>query len=209
MMTTTSNARGAGRGQNGEAPGAATRPGIPEIERRFTELTNLLYDTAVPAEVLQEKVYPFLAPDIQFKDPWVKASGLRHFWIGLKGFHAVIRFDFRIFQLTVQLNERGDGGRVLVDGVMNLNQLVVYTYPLRTILVYEFTMLPDGQRLQITSLEEMWSFGDLIENLPGARWPYEVYRRFFGYLFGGMFWVAAKAVELRTGAAASPKPAAA
>jgi hypothetical protein len=119
MMTTTSNARGAGRGQDGEAPGATTRPGIPELERRFTELTNLLYDTAVPAAVLQENVYPFLAPDIEFKDPWVKASGLRHFWIGLKGFHAVIRFDFRIFQLAVQLNERGDGGRVLVDGVMN------------------------------------------------------------------------------------------
>jgi hypothetical protein len=92
---------------------------------------------------------------------------------------------------------------------MNLNQLVVYTYPLRTILVYEFTILPDGNRLQITSLEEMWSFGDLIQNLPGPKWPYEAYRRFFGYLFGGMFWVAATAVDLKTGAAARPKPAAA
>jgi hypothetical protein len=92
---------------------------------------------------------------------------------------------------------------------VTLKGLVVYTYPLRTILVYEFTMLPDGQRLQITSLEEMWSFGDLIENLPGMKWPYEVYRRFFGYLFGGMFWVAATAEDLRTRAAASKKPAAA
>lgn len=205
MMTTTSNARGAERGLNGATP----RPGIPELETRFTDLTNLLYDTSIPAAVLQEKVYPYLAPDIEFRDPWVKASGLRHFWTGLKGFHAVIRFDFRIAQLAVQLNERGDGGRVMVDGVMNLNQLVVYTYPLRTILVYEFTILPDGQRLQVTSLEEMWSFGDLIENVPGLRRPYEVYRRFFGHLFGGMFWIAAKAVELRTGAVASNKPAAA
>ncbi|MEP7124772.1 MAG: hypothetical protein ABJE95_27840 [Byssovorax sp.] len=208
-MTTTSNARGAARSLNGEAQTAAPKVGLPDLSRRFTDLTNLLYDTAIPVAVLQEKVYPYLAPDIQFRDPWVKTSGLRHFWTGLQGFHAVIRFDFRILQLAVQMNERGDGGRVLVDGVMNLNQLVIYTYPLRTMLVYEFTMLPDGQRLQITSLEEMWSFGDLIENTPGMKRPYEKYRRFFGNLFGGMFWVAAKAVELRTSAAASKTPAAA
>jgi hypothetical protein len=228
-MTTTSNARAPKRSpireihaaavapQNGAtieakgAPAPAPTPTVElaELERRFTELTNLLYDTSVPASVLRAKVFPFLAPDIEFRDPWVKASGLRHFWIGLEGFHAVIRFDFRIAQLAVQLNERGDGGRVTVDGVMNLNQLVVYTYPLRTILVYEFTMTPDGQRLQITSLEEMWSFGDLIENLPGAKRPYELYRRFFGYLFGGMFWVAATAKDRLTRAAAGKKAAAA
>jgi hypothetical protein len=187
---------------------AAPRLDVPELSRRFTRLTRLLYDTSVPTSVLREEVYPYLAPDIEFWDPWVRASGRRHFWTGLKGFHAVIRFDFRISQLAVQLNERGDGGRVMVDGVMNLNQLVVYTYPLRTILVYEFTILPDGQRLQVTSLEEMWSFGDLIENVPGLKRPYEVYRRFFGYLFGGMFWIAATAADLRTRAAASDKPAA-
>ena len=55
----------------------------------------------------------------------------------------------------------------------------------------------------------MWSFGDLIENIPGLSRPYEVYRRFFGYLFGGMFWIAATAEDLRTRAAASKKPAAA
>jgi hypothetical protein len=222
-MTTTSNTRDPRRTttrevrsaamapqQQPEAAGETTRGvDVSVLEQRFAELTNLLYDTSVPASVLQEKVYPFLAPDIEFRDPWVKASGLRHFWIGLKGFHAAIRFDFRIAQLAVKLNERGDGGRVTVDGVMNLNQLVVYTYPLRTILVYEFTMMPDGERLQITSLEEMWSFGDMIENLPGLKRPYELYRRFFGYLFGGMFWIAATAKDRQTRAAAGKKAAAA
>lgn len=193
MMTMTTKS-------NGRAPGSAVD--VPALEKQFTELTHLLYDTSVPASVLQQKVYPHLAPGIQFRDPWVKASGLRHFWIGLKGFHAVIRFKFEIFQLAVQLDERGTGGRVLVDGVMGLNQLVVYTYPLRTQLVYEFTIPPNGGPLQITSLEELWSFGDLIENIPGLSLPYEVYRRFFGYLFGGMFWIAATAEDLRTRAAA-------
>ena len=215
----TTHARSAGRSPKTEINGApitprerdAASPGLEAaaLSRRFTELTHLLYDTSVPASVLQEKVYPYLAPDIEFRDPWVKASGLRHFWIGLKGFHAVIRFKFEIAQIAVQLNERGDGGRVLVDGVMQLNQLVVYTYPLRTQLVYEFTMTPDGARLQFTSLEEMWSLGDLIANAPGLARPYEVYRRFFGYLFGGLFWIAATAEDLRTRAAASKKPAAA
>jgi hypothetical protein len=172
--------------------------GIAALERRFTDLTHLLYDTSVPASVLREDVYPYLAPDIEFWDPWVRARGRRHFWIGLQGFHAVIRFTFTIAQLAVQLDESGRHGRVMVDGVMNLNQLVVYTYPLRTILVYEFTVAPDGEGLQIHSLEEMWSFGDLIENLPGLKVPYEVYRRFFGYLFGGMFWIAATVKERRT-----------
>ena len=217
---TKSHARSAGRDLTSQGYSATSAPheldaandatprlDLSALERRFTELTHLLYDTSIPAATLQEKVYPHLAPDIEFRDPWVKASGLRHFWIGLKGFHAAIRFKFEICQLAVQLNERGDGGRVLVDGVMQLNQLVVYTYPLRTQLVYEFTILPDGERLQVTSLEEMWSLGDLIENIPGAKRPYEIYRRFFGYLFGGMFWIAATAEDLRTRAAASKRPA--
>ncbi len=76
---------------------------------------------------------PYLAPDVTFTDPWLTAHGRGRFRIGLRGFHCVIRFDFDIFQLAVTLNERGDGGRVIVDGVMNLRQLRFYTYPLRTI----------------------------------------------------------------------------
>jgi hypothetical protein len=144
---------------------------------------------------LREKVYPHLAPGIVFRDPWVRASGLPQFWVGLRGFHAIIRFDFEIFQLAVQLNERGDGGRVLVDGVMNLKQLVVYTYPLRTQLVYEFELTPDGESFQITSLEEMWSLGDFIANAPGVGRAYEGFRWASGYLFTGMFWLAATVVE--------------
>lgn len=166
-----------------------------ELERRFTEMTHLLYTTKIPVGELREKVYPHLAPTITFKDPWIRGSGLAQFWTGLRGFHAIIRFDFDIAQLAVQLNERGDGGRVLVDGVMNLNQLVVYTYPLRTQLVYEFTLSPEGDSFQITSLEEMWSFGDLFQNLPGVGLAYEAFRWSWGAFFTGVFWTAANVVE--------------
>jgi hypothetical protein len=175
--------------------GTAKKLGVHELERRFTELTQLLYTTSVPVPELREKVYPHLAPSIVFRDPWARASGLQQFWVGLRGFHAVIRFDFEIFQLAVELNERGDGGRVLVDGVMNLKQLVVYTYPLRTQLVYEFEITPDGESFQITSLEEMWSLGDFIANAPGVGFAYEGFRWACGYLFTGMFWLAAAVVE--------------
>ena len=187
------------------ARGGRIEVDVAELSRRFTELTSLLYDTRVPAAVLREEVYPYLAPDIVFWDPWVRARGRRHFWIGLQGFHAVIRFTFTIAQLAVQLDESGTRGRVMVDGVMNLNQLVVYTYPLRTILVYEFTVGPRGEDLQIHSLEEMWSFGDLIENIPGLKRPYELYRLSFGYFFGGLFWIAATAERLRTGLTGSER----
>lgn len=175
--------------------GTSKKLGVHELERRFTEMTQLLYTTSIPVPELREKVYPHLAPTVVFRDPWVRASGLQQFWVGLRGFHAVIRFDFDIFQLAVELNERGDGGRVLVDGVMNLRQLVVYTYPLRTQLVYEFDLSPDGESFQITSLEEMWSLGDLIANAPGVGVAYEGFRWASGYFFTAMFWLAANVVE--------------
>lgn len=175
--------------------GAGRKLGKDTIERRFTELTRLLYDTSVPVSVLRDKVHPYLSPDIEFWDPWVRVRGLRRFWTGLRGFHAVIRFDFVIHQLAVELDESGRGGRVLVDGVMNLNQLVVYTYPLRTVLVYEFELSPDEESFQVTSLEEMWSLGDLIENLPGVGRLYEGFRLASGYVIGGLFWLAATLAE--------------
>jgi hypothetical protein len=175
--------------------GSSKKLGVRELERRFTEMTQLLYTTSVPVSELREKVYPHLAPTIVFRDPWVRGSGLQQIWVGLRGFHAVIRFDFDIYQLAVELNERGDGGRVLVDGVMNLRQLVVYTYPLRTQLVYEFDLSPDGESFQVTSLEEMWSLGDFIANAPGVGVAYEGFRWASGYFFTAMFWLAATVVE--------------
>jgi hypothetical protein len=175
--------------------GSSKKLGVQELERRFTEVTQLLYTTSVPIAELREKVYPHLAPTIVFRDPWVRGSGLPQIWTGVRGFHAVIRFDFDIYQLAVELNERGDGGRVLVDGVMNLRQLVVYTYPLRTQLVYEFDLSPDGESFQITSLEEMWSLGDFIANAPGVGVAYEGFRWASGGVIAAMFWLAATVVE--------------
>jgi hypothetical protein len=188
---------------NSSVPDSGGRPGlnghgqklgVDELKARFTELTHLLYDTSVPVAVLREKVYPHLAEDITFRDPWVRGSGLAQIWTGLRGFHAIIRFTFDILQITVNLDDRGRG-RVLVDGVMNLNQLVVYTYPLRTILVYEFEISPDGESFQITSLEEMWSLGDLIQNVPVVGRAYEVFRWTSGYIITGLFWISATVVE--------------
>jgi hypothetical protein len=164
------------------------RLGVNELERRFAELTLLMYDTRVPLGRLEERVVPYLAPDIEFIDPWVHVRGGPIFKTGLRGFHCAIRFDFDMFQLHVQMNERGDGGRAIVDGVMNLRQLVVYRYPLRTILVYDFVLTEAGTSFQITRVEEMWSFGDMLQNLPLAGHLYELSRRGWGYLLAGLFW---------------------
>lgn len=163
------------------------RPGVAELERRFTELTLLMYDTRVSLERLERRVIPHLAPDVEFVDPWVHVRGARVFRDGLRGFHCVIRFDFEIFQLHVRMNERGDGGRVLVDGVMNLRQLVVYTYPLRTLLAIDFRLTGDERSFEITRLEEMWSFGDMLRNLPLLGRFYELGRRAWGRFFAAAF----------------------
>lgn len=184
--------------------GGRSRPDVAELSDRFRELTLLLYDTNVSLKSLAARVYPYLAPDIEFKDPLAITRGERLFKVGLRGFHCVIHFDFDIAQLDVQLNDLGDGGRVLVDGIMNLRQLYFYTYPLRTLLVYDFVMARSrdslGDRLgdrggpsfQITRLEEMWSLGDLVENVPLIGRLYSGARQISGYILGGLFWLGCK-----------------
>jgi hypothetical protein len=163
-------------------------PDEADLTERFREITLLMYDTSVPIPVLEERVYPLLSPEIAFVDPWVMIHGGGRFRTGLRGFHCVIRFDFDISQIGVQRSARG--GRAMVDGVMNLRQLGFYTYPLRTILVYDFTLAEDGKGLQITRLEEMWSFGDMIENIPILGRLYNgLYRPGFGAFFTALFWL--------------------
>jgi hypothetical protein len=182
-------------------------PSIAELEARFRELTLLMYDTSVPIPVLDERVVPHLAPNIVFQDPWLIGLGRRRFEIGLRGFHCVIRFDFEIFQVGVQRSAQGDGGRAIVDGVMNLRQLGFYTYPLRTTLVYDFTLPAGGGPLQITRLEEMWSFGDMIANAPLliGRFYRKVFRPAAGHFFTAAFWLSCALFEpKREGRVAAP-----
>jgi len=148
-----------------------------------------MYDTSVSLSELQEQVYPYLSKDIRFVDPFIRARGRNKFQVGLRGFHCAFLFDFRIDELRATLNERGDGGRVIVDGVMNLRSLRVYSYPLRTILVYEFVLTQGGCSLEITSQEEMWSVGDLAQNAPVLGPLYDGWRFLSGYFFTAMFWL--------------------
>lgn len=164
---------------------------IAQLDERFRELTLLMYDTSVPIPVLQEQVHPHLAPDIEFIDGILTASGAAKFKAGLSGFHCVFFFDFDIFQSAVKLSADGSGGRAMVDGIMNLRTVPHYTYPLRTILVYDFVLLDGGTRFQITRQEEMWSYGDLLENAPLIGRLFQAGRRLAGYLFTGFFWLGA------------------
>lgn len=155
--------------------GHRTKAGAEQVhtlEERFRELTDLLYDTSVPADRLEAEVLPHLAEDVTFKDPWQSGRGKEAYRLGMKGFHALFRFRFDFLQVGVQLNPAGDGGRAIVDGTMQLQQLGwLYTYPLRTMLVYDFALAPPESatapgHVLITAHEELWSFGDMIEALP-------------------------------------------
>ena len=122
----------------------------------------------------------------------LQAQGVELYRRGAAAFHTMFKFDFDVFQLNVQLDAHARTGRGIVDGVMNLRQFSwLYTYPLRTILVYDFTLLdvPRGDvRFLIHHHEEMWSLGDMIEAVPGVGWFYgKVFRRAFskGFLAAG------------------------
>jgi hypothetical protein len=188
-MTTASTS--SGRGQ-GNPVGHGERALIQQLEERFRRMTQLLYDTSVPARVLDEEVLPFLSEDVSFTDPWQRGAGRETYRRGAAGFHCMFSFDFDIFQLNVQLDEGQKKGRAIVDGVMNLKQFSwLYTYPLRTILVYDFTLVrstaPGGDVIPLVyAHEEMWSLGDMIAAVPGVGWVYKnLFRKAFSYGFLG------------------------
>lgn len=80
----------------------------------------------------------------------------------LLGFHNMMHFDWETYQIGVKLNAPdGATGRCIVDGMMWLKQFSwIYTFPLRSIIVYDFRVLqadgPDGPKFEIFRQEEMW-----------------------------------------------------
>lgn len=165
---------------------------IDGLEQRVRRISQCLYDTSVSDEVLEREVTPFLAEDVTFTDPWQSGAGRDTYRRGASVFHLMFKFDFEVFQVNVQLDEAGRGGRAIIDGVMNLRQFDwLYVFPLRTILVYEFRLLdpPKGEvTFEIHAHEEMWSVGDLIAGVPGLGWFYKaIFRKAFsrGFLGAG------------------------
>lgn len=157
---------------------------IKSLEEKFRQITLHFYDTWISYGDMQKECFPFIHEEVIFKDPWQTVVGIKNYWNAAKGFHSSIFFDFDIHQLNISLNDKKDRGRCIVDGTMNLKQLQLYTYPLRTILVYDFVVVGDGNQFVITFHEEMWSFADMIENLPlGIGKIYNGFRYFMGQVF--------------------------
>ena len=134
---------------------------ISQLERQFNTITQLLYTTSVPGALLDRQVLPYIANDVVFKDPWQEGGSKQLYRIGMKGFHNMLHFTFDTFQLNIKLNDDDMTGRCIVDGIMNLQQFSwIYTYPLRTILTYDFRLLnnqnSDEPQFEIFRHEEMW-----------------------------------------------------
>uniref|UniRef100_A0A914V033 Uncharacterized protein n=1 Tax=Plectus sambesii TaxID=2011161 RepID=A0A914V033_9BILA len=170
---------------------AAQAEFIGHLEKQFATITQLLYTTSVPNSELEEKVLPYIADDVIFKDPWQEGGDKKMYSIGMKGFHNMFCFNFEMFQLGVKLNHDGVTGRCIVDGVMNLEQFSwIYTFPLRSIFVYDFRLLDDQSadkpQFEIFRHEEMWSYAEMIEGIPAVGWVYRnMFRPAFGHLFVG------------------------
>lgn len=144
------------------------------LEQCFRELTLMLYDTKVDPSRVDQVLASLVTEGVRFVDPWQTAAGKDKYRLGAAGFHSMFHFDFEIHQAAVELAPDGRTGRALVDGVMHLRRLPPFPFPLRTILVYRFTLDSpnDPSRLQIDFHEEMWSVGDLIAAVPGFGWLY-------------------------------------
>jgi hypothetical protein len=169
---------------------------ISRLEERFRWLTVALYDTGLsPAEV-DEAVRPWLADDVRFVDPWQTGAGVKRYRLGLAGFHSMFRFHFEPYQVAVTLDAEGRTGRCIADGVMHLKQLApLLTYPLRTILTYEFTVDEPGEplRFRIHRHEEMWSVGDMLAAVPVTGLVYTaLFRPAFARGFLAASWLSAR-----------------
>ncbi|MBK7862202.1 MAG: nuclear transport factor 2 family protein [Archangiaceae bacterium] len=159
-----------------------------DLDALFGRLTTLLYDTEVPMETLEAEVMPYIADDVKFTDPWQSESGREQYRAGLAGFHRMFRFHLDTYQVGVRLDPDGKTGRAIVDSVMHLKQLApLLTYPLRTILVYDFRV--EGGRPLIYAHEEMWSFGDMLAAVPVVG---PLYARGFRKLFARGFLLASR-----------------
>jgi len=177
---------------------------IKHLEKQFRNINQLLYTTSVPCKDLEEKVMPYIADDVVFKDPWQEGGNKQMYSIGMKGFHNLMRFTFDINQIGIQLNGDEDdatGGKCIVDGIMNLKQFdFIYTFPLRTIVVYDFRLIPGaGESMpffEIFRQEEMWSYTELIDGIPGVGWVYKnLFRPAFGHLFVGVSYLSCLAYD--------------
>lgn len=58
---------------------------IQKLEKKFREINDLLYTTSVPNEDLEEKVLPYVAKDVIFRDPWQEGGNKTFYSIGMKG----------------------------------------------------------------------------------------------------------------------------
>ena len=157
-------------------------------EEQIRRIVTLMYDTGVPLDELEREVLPYLAAEVSFVDPAVRGRGFDKIRVGLRGFHTAFKFHFDITQMSVQIDQAR--GRALIDGVMHLRSLPGYSYPLRTVLVYEFALRDDGA-VRVTSIEEMWPLGDLFANAPlGLGKLYgKIFRTVSGLGFLGFFWL--------------------
>lgn len=173
---------------------------IHKLTERFRRISEVLYDTSLPSPEVDAEIRPFLDEKVTFLDPWQHEMGVEKYRLGLAGFHTLFRFHFELHQIGVQLDEKGKRGRAFVEGVMHLKQFErVFTFPLRTILVYHFLVTDPGKagrepKFLIQRHEEMWSFADLIAGVPGIGWIYtKLFRRGFAYAFLGASWLSARA----------------
>jgi len=166
-----------------------------KIEAKIERFNKQFYDTSVPPHRIWKEVEPYIAEDIYFKDPWQVGGGIEKYKLGLRGFHSMFYFDWDTYQTSVFLEEKRPGynwieGRAMIDGMMHLRQFSwIYTFPLRTIIVYKFRVYTEDDgastngkgetRFEIYNHEEMWSFGDMIQGLPLNSKPYQIFRNCF------------------------------
>lgn len=71
---------------------------INQLEQKFTTINQLLYTTNVPNIELEERVLPYIAEDVVFKDPWQEGGNKNMYRIGMKGMPTYLLF-FHSFQL--------------------------------------------------------------------------------------------------------------
>jgi hypothetical protein len=64
---------------------AAEKEFLNQLKEQFTTINQLLYTTSVPADIIEQKVMPYMAEDVVFTDPWQEGGPKENYRIGMKG----------------------------------------------------------------------------------------------------------------------------
>lgn len=161
---------------------------LAEIERHVTLMIQMLYDTTYSTKELDEHVFKYCSEQITFQDPWQTPKGLPNYRGQFNGLRNLkIKFEFDRKQIGFQWNN--SGGRAMAEGIFTTTVWFPFLrFPLRVISIHDFVLTNETDKgFIVYNHEELWSFAEMILEIPLVGRCYNAFRWFAARVFARLF----------------------